>query len=334
MKNSRLITAAALMLCLLLVASVGFSASKNPLNLEKNYLKGKNIGFIQLTLGTTYHAAMSDRFTELAKTYGIKFSQVCSSNRSAEEQMSLAEDLIAKGVDVLILNPVGDEIVPAIAGLCARKNVPLFCVDNTSPGEGYVYVGIDNFAIAREIGRFIGEFMGGKAKMVYVRSTPTDTGCPALRFGGIMGGISDQGEIKGYQLIDERWASQDVGESEGMLQMEELLAANDQIDVVIAHHDAQALGALTAIKNARRNDIKLIVGFDGEKRMLEEIKKARNGRNGPALATGLNSPTMIAELTLQVINDMFAKKPIRDSYYIPVVGISYKNVNKYMEYGF
>ncbi|HQN29359.1 MAG TPA: sugar ABC transporter substrate-binding protein, partial [Mesotoga sp.] len=274
----------ALVIGLVVLLLVGVAFAGNSLNLSTNALQGKNIGFVQLTLGTTYHAAMSDRFVELAKEYGANFNQVVSANRSAAEQLALAEDLIAKGVDILILNPVGDEIVPSVAALCAQKNVPLFCVDNTSPGEGYVYVGIDNFAIARAIGRFVADFMGGKAKMVYVRSTATDTGCPALRFGGIMGGISDQGEIKGYDIIDERYAVVDVGESEGMLQMEELLAANPQIDVVIAHHDAQALGALTAIRNAGRKDVKLIVGFDGELRMLEEIKEAKNGKNGPALA--------------------------------------------------
>ena len=323
-----------LVIGLVVVLLLSTAAFSNSLNLATNALKGKNIGFVQLTLGTTYHAAMSDRFDELAKEYGANFTQVVSSNRSAAEQLALAEDLIAKGVDILILNPVGDEIVPSVADLCAQKNVPLFCVDNTSPGQGYVYVGIDNFAIARAIGRFVADFMGGEAKIVYVRSTATDTGCPALRFGGIMGGISDQGEIKGYDIIDERYAVVDVGESEGMLQMEELLAANPEIDVVIAHHDAQALGALTAIRNAGRTDVKLIVGFDGELRMLEEIKAAKNGKNGTALATGLNSPTMIAEICMQQINETLQGIAVRDCYYIPVVGISYDNVDEYMSYGF
>ncbi|MDK2952331.1 MAG: ribose transport system substrate-binding protein [Kosmotogales bacterium] len=317
---------------MLLLATVSFAA--NPLNLGNNALEGKKIGFIQLTLGTTYHAAMSDEFDALAADYGIEFDQVVSANRSAAEQLSLAEDLIAKGVEVLILNPVGDEIVPSVVALCEMEGIPLFCVDNTSAGEGYVYVGIDNFAIAREIGRLIGEAMGGEAKMVYVRSTATDTGCPALRFGGIMGGISDQGEVKGYDLIDERYATQDVGEADGMLQMEELLNANPEIDVVIAHHDAQALGALTAIRNQGRDDVKLIVGFDGEKRMLEEIKAGGNGKNGPALVTGLNSPTMIADLTITLINDLFSGETLSNCYYIPVVGISYENVDEYMELGF
>ncbi len=171
--------------------------------------------------------------------------------------------------------------------------------------------------------------------MVYVRSTSTDTGCPALRFGGIMGGISDEGKVSPFTLIDERYANGDVGESQGMAQMEDLLASNKKIDIVIAHHDGQALGALKAIRDSGRKDVKLLVGFDGEKRMMEEIKKADGGKKGGIdIVTGLNSPTMIADITAQVLNDIFAGKEVKNSYFIPVVIISSDNVDQYMKLGF
>jgi ribose transport system substrate-binding protein len=258
---------------------------------------------------------------------------VASANRSAEEQLKLAEDLIAQGVDALVLNPVGDEIVPKIVQLTKEANIPLICVDNTSPGEGYTYIGIDNFAIARGIGQYIGEKYDG-GNVVYVRSTATDTGCPAFRFGGIMGGISDEGEVAKFNLIDERYAMSDVGESDGMKQMEELLAANDVIDIVIAHHDGQGLGALTAIENSGRTDIKVMAGFDGELKLMEAIKENQGGENGVDIVTGLNSPTMIAEMTLNTLSEYFSGNEINSSYYIPVIIVSYENVDEYMQYGF
>lgn len=294
---------------------------------------GHKVGFIQLTLGTTYHAAMSEKFEALCKENGVDVSMTVSQNRSAEEQLKLAEDLIAQGVEALVLNPVGDEIVPSISDLCKNANIPLICVDNTSPGSGYTYIGIDNFAIARGIGQYIGEKYDG-GNMVYVRSTPTDTGCPAYRFGGIMGGMSDKGEMARFKLIDERYAPTDVGEADGMNQMEEMLAADDQIDIVIAHHDAQALGALTAITNANRTDVKVIAGFDGEKAFFDKMKENEGGKNGPDLVTGLNSPIMIAEITMDVLNDMFDGKTVESKYLIPVIIISYENVDQYYDYGF
>ncbi len=296
-------------------------------------VKGKKIGFIQLTLGTTYHASMSDKFEELCKENDVKLSMVASSSRTAEEQLKLAEDLIAQGVDALVLNPVGDEIVPKIVQLAKDAGIPMICVDNTSPGEGYTYIGIDNFAIARGIGQYIGANYDG-GKMVYVRSTATDTGCPAYRYGGIMGGMSDEGEIAGFDMIDERYAMTDVGEGDGLKQMEELLAANDQIDIVLVHHDGQALGALTAIKNANRTDIKVMAGFDGELKLFEAIKEHQGGANGIDIVTGLNSPIMIAQMTLDALETHFSGGEMSSSYFIPVIIISYDNVDDYMEYGF
>ena len=296
-------------------------------------VSGHKVGFIQLTLGTTYHAAMSEKFEALSKEKGVDVSMTVSQNRSAEEQLKLAEDLIAQGVEAIVLNPVGDEIVPSVVQLCENAKIPLICVDNTTAGSGYTYVGIDNFAIARGIGQYIGEKYNG-GNMVSVSSTPTDTGCPALRFGGIMGGMSDQGEMARFPLIDERYAPTDVGENDGMNQMEELLAANSQIDVVLVHHDAQALGALTAINNAGRKDIKVISGFDGEKAFFEKMKENEGGKNGPDLVTGLNSPIMIAEMTMDVLDDIFSGKEVESEYLIPVIIVNYENVDEYMDYGF
>lgn len=118
-----------------------------------NGATGHSVGYVQLTLGTTYHAAMSERFEELCAERGVNVSMTASQNRAAEEQLKLAEDLIAQGVEALVLNPVGDEIVPSVVKLCDEAGIPLICVDNTSAGSGYTYIGIDNFAIARGIGQ-------------------------------------------------------------------------------------------------------------------------------------------------------------------------------------
>ena len=298
-----------------------------------NGAAGHSIGYVQLTLGTTYHAAMSERFEELCAEKGVKVSMTASQNRAAEEQLKLAEDLIAQGVEALVLNPVCDEIVPSVVKLCEEAGIPLICVDNTSAGSGYTYIGIANFAIARGIGQYVGEKYNG-GNVVYVRSTPTDTGCPAFRFGGVMGGMADQGEMARFKLIDERYAPTDVGENDGMVQMEEMLAANDTIDVVIGHHDAQSLGALTAINNANRTDVKVITGFDGEKAFFDKMKENAGGKNGPDLVTGLNSPIMIAELTMDVLDSIFNGEEIEAEYLLPVIIINYENVDEYYDYGF
>lgn len=335
----------AMLLCLVMVFGIvgcGSNDAKEPSESPDkenvtvnngNGASGHKVGFIQLTLGTTYHAAMSEKFEALCKDSGVDVIMTCSQNRTAEEQLQLAEDLIAQGVEAMVLNPVGDEIVPSIVALCENAGIPLICVDNTSAGAGYTYVGIDNFAIARGIGQYVADNYDG-GKTVYVRSTPTDTGCPAYRFGGVMGGLADGGEVARFELIDERYAPTDVGENDGLNQMEEMLAANSEINVVIVHHDAQALGALTAINNAARSDIKVITGFDGEKAFFDAMKENAGGANGPDLVTGLNSPIMIAETTLQVLNSYFNGEAIEAEYLMPVVIVNYKNVDEYYDYGF
>lgn len=290
---------------------------------------GHKVGFIQLTLQSNYHATMSDHFAEIAAAAGME-AVMTNAEWATETQLQLCEDLIAQGCEAIILNPVGDEVVPVIQQQCAAAGIPLICVDNTSPGTGYTYVGIDNFAIARGIGKAVAEKYS-KGNIVYARSTATDTGCPAYRFGGLMGGLSDEGEVAGYKLIDERYA-QEVTFDEGMRQTEEMLAANSQIDIIFTHRDGQALGALTAVRNAGREDVKVITGFDGELALLEAIA-AWDG-TGPEIITGLNSPVMVADMTMQALETYFAGGDVASSYYTPVVVVTHENAQEYLSYGF
>jgi ABC-type sugar transport system substrate-binding protein len=164
-----------------------------------NAAAGHKVGFIQLTLVSNYHAAMSDHFEEIAEEEGLD-AVMTNGEWKTDEQLQLCEDLIAQGCEAIILNPVGDEVVPIILARCQEAGIPLICVDNTSPGDGYTYIGLDNFAICRGIGQYIGDKYG-EGKIVYLRSTANDTGCPAYRFGGIMAGLSDEGEVSDRRAL-------------------------------------------------------------------------------------------------------------------------------------
>lgn len=316
------IFAIVLMLCLALTCVAATA--------EESATAGHKVGFIQLTLQSNYHATMSDHFAEIAEAAGME-AVMTNAEWATDAQLQLCEDLIAQGCEAIILNPVGDEVVPVVLAQCQAAGIPLFCVDNTSPGDGYTYIGIDNFAIARGIGQYVGAKYGS-GNVVYARSTATDTGCPAFRFGGLMGGLSDEGEVAGYKIIDERYANE-VTYDEGMRQMEEMLAANDNIDIVFCHRDGQALGALTAIANAGA-DVKVVTGFDGELELLQQIKEHAGGANGCDVVTGLNSPVMVADMTMSALEIYFGGGDVASSYYTPVVIVTNENVDEYMDYGF
>ena len=88
MSLSKRIVMTTLLLALFVLGSTLAFAQEDPINLGENAVKGKKIGFIQLTLGVTYHATMSDRFEELGKIYEADVAMVVSPNRSAEERIN------------------------------------------------------------------------------------------------------------------------------------------------------------------------------------------------------------------------------------------------------
>ena len=86
----------AMLLCLVMVFGIvgcgsndakEHSESPNKENVTVNNgngASGHKVGFIQLTLGTTYHAAMSEKFEALCMDSGVDVIMTCSQNRTAE----------------------------------------------------------------------------------------------------------------------------------------------------------------------------------------------------------------------------------------------------------
>ena len=84
--------------------------------------------------------------------------------------------------------------------------------------------------------------------------------------------------------------------------MENALVANPRIDAVFAIDDEMALGALQAIKEAGRTDIKYLTGAGGNSEFFETIMQ----EDEIEMATFLYSPKMIQdaiEVAIQIVNN-------------------------------
>jgi ribose transport system substrate-binding protein len=86
--------------------------------------------------------------------------------------------------------------------------------------------------------------------------------------------------------------------------MQDLLQANPDVKVIYAHNDDMALGALQVLKENNRNDV-FVAGVDGLSEAL-----AAMGPNGQFIATALNDPQYLGDVTIQVAREAAAKKPV------------------------
>ncbi len=185
------------------------------------------------------------------------------------------EDVIAIGVDAVVFYPANPQgAIPAVAKANAAK-IPIMAV-NTAIGEKQeAYPGTFAFVghIEEEVGQLAGELaleaLGGKGgNAVIIEGKAGDS-----IVNGRTSGFKKALEGKNVKIIAQQntdWTKEDA-----LRVMEDILQANPKIDVVFAHADNLAAGAIKAIEEAGRLSEIKVVATGGSKEGIENIKNGK-----------------------------------------------------------
>jgi ribose transport system substrate-binding protein len=117
-------------------------------------------------------------------------------------------------------------------------------------------------------------------------------------------------EGTGVKVIDKQYAN--WNRDDAFRVMQDYLAKHPKIDAVWASDDDMALGVMEAIRQAKREDIKFVLGGAGMKDM---IKKVMDGdKMIPADVS--YPPAMIATALYATVGQFYANAPMRGTYVI------------------
>lgn len=216
-----------------------------------------------------FQKGIANAIQQNVEAAGHKFTLVTAGDETAvSTQVTQIEDLIAKKVDAIIVNPMdANAVIPALQK-AKDAGIPVVLVDSTI-AEGneelyLTYVGTDNFNAAKIGAEKLTGTLGNKGKVVIVRGANGNSVGDA-RVAGFKAGLGDGIEIVAEQPGD--W-SNDIAKQV----TENMLQANPQVDGLFTASDVMLDGILQAIEDAKREDIK-IMSFDGSDDAFDLIKE-------------------------------------------------------------
>lgn len=181
---------------------------------------------------------------------------VVDAQNDSAKQVSDVEDLIQRGIDVLLINPADSSAVSAAIESANKENIPVITVDRSAEGgEVVAHIASDNVAGGQMAGELILEQLGNKGKVVELEGIP---GSSAARERG-EGFHKAVDEVSDIEVVAKQAA--DFDRSKGLSVMENILQANKDIQAIFAHNDEMALGAIEALEAAGIKDV-IVVGFD------------------------------------------------------------------------
>lgn len=228
---------------------------------------GGTIAIITVDPSNPYWKAEADTAKAEAEKLGYK-TTVSANNNDPETQNQLIETAINDKVAGILLDPAGaDESVAAVQkAVDAKIPVVLINAEISQTGLAKAQI-VSNNAQGATIGaEEWAKAMDYKGTYVELFGKPSDNNAQ-VRSDGYKAVISQYPDLKSVGKEIANWDRQ-----QGQEKMESLLSKNPDITGVIAGNDEMALGAINALKEAKKLDKVKVLGFDGNQDAVDAVQ--------------------------------------------------------------
>jgi len=220
------------------------------------------IGFSIDDLRLERWARDRDYFTAAADKLGAKV-YVQSADASEQRQIAQIENLISRGVDVLVIVPYNATVLNNAIREAKKAKIKVVSYDRLILNADVdAYVSFDNKAVGELQAQSL-VALKPKGSYYLLGGAPTDNNAKILREGQmkVLQPLVDKGDIK---IVGKQWVK-DWSASEAMAIVENALTANgNKIDAVVASNDGTAGGAIQALAAQKLTGKVAVSGQDAD----------------------------------------------------------------------
>lgn len=290
------------MAIVVLVAGCGKSEEKAA---DGGKVKG-TIGVSISTLNNPFFVDIRKGVEAEAAAKGMKVKIVDAQNDPAKQANDIA-DLVAGGVNILVINPVDSAAISTTVQMANEKKIPVITIDRTADkGDVVAAIASDNVKGGEMAAEAIVKKVGKGAIVGELEGIP---GASATR---------ERGE--GFHKIADKdlkvasKQSADFDRTKGLNVATNMLQANSDIVAIFAQNDEMALGAIQAAKSAGKNIY--IVGFDGT---ADGKKAVEDGTLGATIA---QQPQLMGKIAVETAAKVLAGDKVEKKIPVPLQLIS------------
>ena len=224
--------------------------------------KNPKIGFSIDDLRVERWARDRDYFVAAATQLGAKVF-VQSADASEQKQIAQIENLIARGVDVLVIVPYNATVLNNAIREAKKANIKVVSYDRLALNSDVdAYISFDNKAVGELQARAL-VALKPKGNYYLLGGAPTDNNAKMLREGqlAVLQPLVDKGDIK---IVGKQWVKE-WNPSEAMAIIENALTANgNKIDAIVASNDGTAGGVIQALTSQKLNGKVAVSGQDAD----------------------------------------------------------------------
>lgn len=269
----------------------------------------------------SWQAKMLEVVTEESAKYSDKFEFTIKNATDDNDQVNQLNIFKSDNYDLMVILPGNGTLLTPICEDIFDSGIATVILDRAIDSDKYTALVMgDNFGGGVNAAHYFGEFLNGKGDIAILRSiagTPIDLD----RYNGFVETINkDYPDIK--VLVE---GDGEFNREAGLEAMTNILPGYPVLDAVYAQDDEGALGALNAIQNSQRDDIKLITGFGGTKDTYELFEK-----NDPIYKASMSYSPLQGKDGIEMAVKILNNEPYEKINVIPSAVVTSENVAEYM----
>ena len=273
----------------------------------------RKLGAVYMTLNNPFYEVIDEEIRTVVENHGdILISR--DPALSVERQVEEIRELIDLGVELIFINPVDwTKIEPALELAHAAK-IPVIAIDTNVEDDSLVVCTVvsDNYNAGVQCAEHLLKNSSG-GKIALLKHSQARSSIDRIQ-----GFLDKIAESKNFQVVVE---SECLGQLEvAMPVMEKMIRTHPEINIVMALNDPAAMGALAALQNNNRRDVK-VYGVDGVPETKEMIFSRR------MTATAGQSPRQIGKIAADRAYKVLAGEQVEKIIKLPTKLLSAENIS-------
>lgn len=282
--------------------------------------KSFTIGFSNCSQDTPFFANMTPIIEGYAKGKGIEAISLNADNDVAKQNKDI-QDLLTRGIDLLIINPVNEDGLAAGIEACKKAGIPVVTVDKNVKKGYTTWVGRDNVEMGRLVGERLIELLGGEEATGTILEIQGTAGSTTMmnRRDGFHEAID---KVPGLKIVQSSYC--DYDRSKAIPATQDLLQANKDVVAIFGHNDDMAMGAAQVCREQNFENI-LVCGVDG---LMEAVLKIQEGGYN---CTSSNDPVLLGQTAVDTALKILNGEEVAEFVDAGTVVIDSSNVGEYAD---
>jgi len=285
---------------LAMAAGVGLLFGCGPKdNPAKNSSEGRLFAVSFQTMNNPFFVDLNEGIKEVVEARGDRLVTLDAQFDSLKQKNDLS-DVARQGASGIFINPVNWEGIKGTLLEAQRKGIPCIVVDAPAKDKDLVLctVASDNVEAGRMAARALAQ-VKPDAKVVILH-LHENKAC-IDRVAGFKEELKNHPGIKILDVQEGGGTTEDA-----FPVMRDLLGSYSELNAVFPINDPSALGAISALKSARRLDEVTVVTVDGSQEGIKAVK------DGELLSTSAQFPKEIGRISAENMYDHLDNKKVED----------------------